>query len=120
MIIGDIIFRRISAELSQLQVRLIKSYVQGAVYFWCKNCKDENGEPEWFAARDLFGGENYHWDNTPLIELHNWHYEKKSDGPVNMAGRDIGQLLKDVVNDDKRKFQIKKSYTREYKWDGKS
>ncbi len=37
-----------------------------------------------------------------------------------MAGRDIGQLLKDVLNDDKRKFQIKKSYTREYKWDGKS
>ncbi|GAB1473161.1 hypothetical protein MASR2M69_06020 [Bacteroidota bacterium] len=33
------------------QRQRILDFLQGAVYSWCKNRKDE-----WFAARDLLGG----------------------------------------------------------------
>ncbi len=45
----------------------ILNFLQGAVYYWCKNRKGE-----WFSLRDLMGGENYYWEGTPLVVL----YEK--------------------------------------------
>lgn len=118
MIDGDTSLRQISADLSDLQIDRIKCYLQGAVYCWCKNCKDENMNPRWFAARDLFGGENYYWEGTPLIDLYQWHKENEADDPVNMAGRDVGHLLKDILQNDIRTFHTRKGYTREYQWDG--
>jgi hypothetical protein len=38
--------------------------LQGAVYFWCKNRKNE-----WFAARDVLGGDNYYWQSAPMYLL---------------------------------------------------
>ena len=46
---------------------LALAFIQGAVYCWCKNRKDE-----WFALRTLFVGDNYFWSGTPLMPL----YEK--------------------------------------------
>ena len=42
------------------QKRDILNFLQGEVYCWCKNRKNE-----WFAARDLVGGDNSNWENIP-------------------------------------------------------
>ena len=90
----------------------ICSFLQGAVYCWCKNRPGE-----WFAMRDLMGGDNYYWNETPLIVLYEKH--KEEDDAVRAAGRDSGWLLKKVINDDKRNFETKKDeMVRKYKWDG--
>ena len=94
--------------ISDEQKQRIRDFLQGAVYSWCKNRKDE-----WFAARDLLGGDNYFWQNTPMFDL----YEKSQD--VEQAGKDAGWLLKQVINDDKRSFETKKEgLVRQYRWNG--
>jgi len=95
--------------ISEEQKQRIRDFLQGAVYCWCKNRKDE-----WFAARDLLGGDNYFWQGTPMLAL----YEKSED--VEQAGKDAGWLLKQVINNDKRSFETKKEgLVRQYRWNGK-
>ncbi|MEA1877201.1 MAG: hypothetical protein U9N86_10060 [Bacteroidota bacterium] len=94
----------------------IKCFLQGAVYCWAKNKKDEI-----FAARDLMGGENYEWSGTPLICLYNKHINKgKSDElAIEEAGKDLGWILKSVLDEDKRTFVASdKGMTQGYKWVG--
>lgn len=94
--------------MSEEQKERILDFLQGAVYCWCKNRKDE-----WFSARDLIGGENYYWQGTPMYAL----YEKTKD--ENQAGIDAGWLLKKVIKADKRHFDTKKDgWVRQYRWDG--
>lgn len=40
--------------IRDIEKGLIKAFIQGAVYCWVKNRKDEQ-----FAVRDLVGGENF-------------------------------------------------------------
>ncbi len=88
----------------------IKNFLQGAVYCWCKNDKDE-----WFSLRDLMGGANFHWQGTPLIKLYEKHRYKKDS--VKSAGIDAGWLLKAVINDDERVFETRKrELIRQYRW----
>jgi hypothetical protein len=90
------------------QRQRIMDFLQGAVYSWCKNRKDE-----WFAARDLLGGDNFYWEYTPMYAL----YEKSGD--VEQAGKDAGWLLKKVLDIDKRSFENKKEgLVRKYRWNG--
>jgi len=97
--------------LSDLQKQRIYDFLQGAVYCWCKNRKDE-----WFSLRDLMGGDNYYWDGTPLYELFLKHKDD-ADDPIQEAGKDSGWLLKKIINDDKRLFDTKKEdFIRQYKW----
>lgn len=84
--------RNIVAGLSANQRQRIKDFIQGAVYCYCKNNPNE-----YFAARDLFGGENYRWERTALIDLYNWHENNGSNDPVGMAGKDIGWLLLELL-----------------------
>lgn len=72
----------------------------------------------YIAARDLFGGKNYHWEGTALITLYEWHKQHNSNDPAGMAGKDIGWLLLDVIIEDKREFELKENYTHEYRWTG--
>ena len=98
------------------QPELIKAYLQGAVYSWVKNRSGEQ-----FAARDLVGGENYEWQGTPLIVLYEKHIAlgKASDAAVDDAAKDLGWLLKAVLNEDKRHFEIGRSgLTAGYRWIG--
>jgi hypothetical protein len=98
------------------QKLLIKAYLQGSVYSWVKNRKGE-----WFAARDLVGGENFEWQGTPLIVLYEKHVNKgkESDDAIVDAAKDLGWLLKAVLNDDKRSFEVGKSgLTAAYRWAG--
>jgi hypothetical protein len=73
---------------------------------------------EWFSLRDLMGGENYFWNDTPLIVLYNKYINlgKLNDDAVLGAGKDGGWLLKYVINQDKREFETKKEMVRKYKW----
>ena len=90
------------------QKQRIIDFLQGAVYCWCKNRKDE-----WFTTRDLLGGDNYFWQGTPLFFLY-----KKTEN-VEQAGKDAGWLLKKVIYNDKRSFQTKKEgMVRQYRWNG--
>lgn len=105
--------RNIVADLSANQHQRIKDFIQGAVYCYCKNKPNM-----YFAARDLFGGENYRWEGTALIDLYKWHVQNSNNDPVGMAGKDIGWLLLDVIIEDKREFELREKYTHEYKWRG--
>ncbi|HHT53138.1 MAG TPA: hypothetical protein GX007_08205 [Bacteroidales bacterium] len=94
--------------ISKEQKQRIKDFLQGAVYCWCKNRKDE-----WFAARDLLGGDNFFWQGTPMFAL----YEKSEN--VDQAGKDAGWLLKEVLSEDKRSFETKREgLVRQYRWNG--
>lgn len=67
------------------QLDLMRAFLQGAVYCWCKNRKDE-----WFAARDLLGGDNYYWQGIPLIQLYDYYLngdEDNHDYAVEEAGK---------------------------------
>ena len=73
MVEGLTTYKRVHG-LSDEQLRLMKAFLQGAVYCWCKNRKDE-----WFAARDLLGGDNYYWQGTPLIQLYDYYLNSNED-----------------------------------------
>ncbi len=99
--------------ISENEQQNILCYLQGAVYCWCKNRKNEN-----FSLRDLVGGENYFWQGTPLFVLYEIN-EKKHEvkKAVKEAGKIAGHLLKKVVIIDKRKFETyREGLIRKYKW----
>ena len=82
----------------------IRAFLQGAVYTWCKR-PDENRDQNWFAARDLVGGDDFEWQGTPLIALYDKHAAHGRADAVERAGIDLGWLLKDVLADDRRAFE---------------
>ena len=94
---------RQSFGISNEELDRIKCFLQGSVYCWIKNRKDEV-----FAARDLVGGENYDWNGTPLIPLYQKHIGsgKSHDEAVSEAGKDLGWILKTVLHEDKREFEV--------------
>jgi hypothetical protein len=87
------------------EIQLIKSFMQGAVYSWVKNRKDEP-----FAVRDLVGGENYDWTDTPLFCLWEKHIKlgKLPEAAENDAAKDLGWITKSVLKKDKRTFKVEK------------
>jgi len=93
----------------------IKAYIQGAVYCWCKN------NDGWFFAGDLFGGKNWDWTGTPIASLWAWHNKRRPKDAVDMAGKDAGVILKEVLKSDARIFTTEKAKRRgfpmsRYKW----
>ena len=99
--------------ITKNEYQRITDFLQGAVYCWCKNQKDE-----WFSLKDLMGGDNYFWQNTPLLPLFIKH-EGVEDDPVLEAGKDAGWILKSVVFEDKRRFETKReALIRVYRWIG--
>lgn len=105
--------------IDSTQLKAIYHFLQGAVYCWCKNRPSE-----WFALRDLMGGDNYYWDSTPLMSLYEKHKDnigKVWEDAVSGAAKDSGWILKRVLEDDKRRFDTKKEgLVRMYRWDGDS
>lgn len=102
--------------VSNGELALAKSYLQGAVYCWVKN-----RESEIFAVRDLFGGTNFDWHGTPLFCFYQKHIDigKDNESAIEEAGKDVGWLLKTVLNDDKRTFDtLKAGHSNGYKWVG--
>ena len=94
----------------------IRLFLQGSVYCWCKNRKDEP-----FAARDLLGGDNYYWQDTPMEALYLYYKngdEANHDYAVEEAGKAAGRLLYQLLYYDKREFDTWSGYTRMYRWTG--
>jgi hypothetical protein len=95
----------------------IFNFLQGAVYSWCKNKPQE-----WFALRDLMGGTNNNWDETPLAILYD--RQKKQIGKSHeeayaQAAIDGGRILKEVLHQDARKFEAPDPSgepARQYRW----
>ena len=115
MVIGLTTYKRVNGFTDE-QLNLMRAFLQGAVYCWCKNRKDE-----WFAARDLLGGDNYYWQGTPLMPLYTYYLngnEDNHDYAVEEAGKAAGRLLKEVLINDKRTFATEEGYTRMYRWTG--
>ena len=115
MVIGLTTYKSVNGFTDE-QLNLMKAFLQGAVYCWCKNRKDE-----WFAARDLLGGDNYYWQGTPLMPLYTYYLngnEDNHDYAVEEAGKAAGRLLKEVLINDKRTFETEEGYTRMYRWTG--
>lgn len=100
--------------ISVENLQRIKDFLQGSVRCWCKNRKGE-----WFFLRDLVGGDNYDWSNTPLIVLYLKHeaIEDDEDEAIKKAGYDAGWLLKTVLKEEAREFETQKSgNSRQYRW----
>jgi hypothetical protein len=100
-------------------------FLRGAVYGWCITHKRD-----WFSLKDLFGGINYRWQDTPLYILHEIHAAADGNGGAgssdggnggaDCAGRDAGILLKRVlIEDERRSFgTVQDGTTRRYCWTG--
>lgn len=106
-------FRDVSG-ISETEKQLITVFLQGAVYCWCKNRKNE-----WFSLRDLMGGDNYDWNETPLFPL--WQKRVNQgwdeDDAITEAGKEAGWLLKTMLHKDQRDFETKKEeLVRKYRW----
>lgn len=90
--------RKISAELTEVELALAKAYIQGAVHSHCNNCADKE-----LSARILFGGNNRNWADTPLQCIYDYHKKSGSEQPGKNAAQDVGWLLKSVLAKDKRR-----------------
>lgn len=67
-------------------------------------------EPEGraFAARDLLGGDNYFWQDTPMMALFEYYRngdDANNEYAVEEAGKATGRLLYQLLYDDKREFE---------------
>ncbi len=94
----------------------ITTFMQGAIYTWVKNRKDEP-----FAVRDLVGGENFDWDGTPLFVLYEKHIRqgKSNSEAIAAAAKDLGWLTKTALAQDKRTFiPSKAGLVSHYRWVG--
>ncbi len=81
---------------------LMINYIQQKVNNWCVQHSSES-----FSARTFFGGENYDWSGTPLQTLYNHFAELgEDDYAVKEAGHSLGRLLKEVIYNDERLFDI--------------
>ena len=111
--------------ITKAQHDLIYSFLQGAVYVWCKLRPSE-----WFALRDLMGQGtsedpkdvgNFFWNGTPMYALWLKHKNPNDDSAehisyaIRQAAIDAGWILKEVLAHDKREFDTREAYkTRQY------
>lgn len=99
--------KKISAQLTQQEINDIKLFIKGAVYAYCNNCFDKDGNSNWFSVYTLFGKDNYYWNN-PLISIYNYHINNDKDNKtaISLSGQDLGHLLKKVlIEDNDRKYE---------------
>lgn len=102
--------------ISDTEKTLVKAFMQGAIYCWIKNRKEEA-----FAVRDLMGGENFDWSGTPLQVLYDKHASagKDDESACEAAAKDLGWLVKAVLAEDKRTFVAGKAgLVNSYYWVG--
>ena len=96
------------------EYELCTAYLQGAVYCWVKN-----RAPEWFAVRDLVGGENADWRRTPLQAIYERHLANGRTEPeaFEAAAKDVGWIMKRILSEDAREFELDNSErVNRYRW----
>ena len=99
----------INVSISAEDKEKIKIFLQGMVYCWCKNVKDENNSSKWFFARDLVGGESFSWDDTPLKVLNENFVTRET------ASQALGKLLYEVLDEDTKHFEFYKDQDAKYR-----
>ena len=103
--------QKISAKLSETDLEIIRTYIQGAVDGFCNNNPNQR-----FSVRILFGGENGIWNDRPLDKIFTYHASNGSSDPQKQSAIDVGWLLKDVLERDvKWKYEMVKEYGNEYR-----
>ncbi|QPB43708.1 hypothetical protein IHV77_08295 [Rodentibacter haemolyticus] len=117
MLLDDLEIRQVRG-LTDEQVNLAKAFIKGSVYCWVKNKVDEP-----FSVRNLFGGVNTDWRDTPLHDVWHKHIKngKSCDEAYDLARKDVGWLLRMVLHEDKyRKFSSRKEdLTSIYFWENR-
>ena len=102
------------AKLSSEQVVLAKKYLQGAVHSFCKNNPGKA-----FSLRDLVGGENKDWGETPLQPIYDYHISsgKSKAAARRQAAIDAGWLLKAVLAEEENRCfeQLQGVKTKQYR-----
>jgi len=102
------------ADLSNDEINAIKNFLQGAVFCWCKNCTEKNGEQRWFNLRDLIGEASpISWKDAPLIKLYEWH--KEYNDYDYRSSMDAGKILRSLIHSNKRFFHEEKNGVWQYK-----
>lgn len=94
--------RTITAKLSPEELDLAKGYLQGAVHSFCKN-----NPGKWFSLRDLVGGENKDWGETPLQAIYDYYHitaGKTKEKAKRQAAIDAGWLLKAVLAEEENRL----------------
>ena len=102
--------------ITTAQYQAIRAFLQGAVYCWCINRREDP-----FVARDLVGGDNKDWRGTPLMVLYEYYLDGNDDNydyAVTETGKAVGRLLFEVLANDRRVFDTWEDYTRTYRWMG--
>ncbi len=92
----------------------IEHFMQGAIYAWVKNIDRP------FAVRDLVGGVNTDWNGTPLQTLYDKHTRlgKDPDDAFKAAAKDLGWIVKAMIDQDRRRFSFMKSgMVNSYRWE---
>lgn len=98
-------------------LKTVEAALQGSVYAIIRNHK---GDGYRFALRDVFGGPNWEWSNTPLFPI----WEKclaikkgDTDAAYRYTARIAGFILKNVLIKDRRTFKQEPGFgTKCYSW----
>lgn len=101
--------------ISQEDIDRIKVYLQGAVYAWCNSEKKHKV----FRTRIFLGGENGDWNTTPVQILYDYYRrggQRSHQYAHREAGKAAGRLLKIVLSEDARVFEIRNGHVKGYKW----
>ena len=99
MLQGKSKITNISAKLNPEEFVSAKAYILGAVHGY--TASDEEG---CFSVRNLFGGKNKDWGDTPLQAIYNFYRNTEKlrhEEAAKRAAQDVGKLLRQVLNEDK-------------------
>lgn len=95
----------------------IEAALQGSVYTIIRNHKGDGFK---FALRDLFGGPNWEWSQTPLYPIWKKCLSSKNGdgkGAYRYTARITGLILKNVLIKDRRTFKQESGFgTQCYSW----
>lgn len=96
------------ASVEEMDSRGIKgsavSFIKGALYQFISDQAEKTDGEISFCIRDLLGGANADWENTPLQYLYDYHIRKgkTEEEAYAQTARDAGWLLKEVLCNDPR------------------
>ena len=104
-------------QLSEDEKIAIKSFLQGTVFCWCKNCEYDYGDQKQFGLNDLVGESTpANWKDTPLLRLYDLYKEHSDYG--DRSSLYIGKILHELLDSNKRFFHEEQKGVCKYKWNG--
>ncbi len=91
---------KISAQVSENDLELMKMYILGAVHGFTVVAEQKS-----FKVRDLFGYDNRDWNGTPIQEIYEFYLKSlPHKEAAEKAAQDVGKLLRKVLTDDKYEY----------------